>query len=301
MNTERIWRQILTTDNRCRLSGLYTSAIFTRMSTDTTNLLITKSLTRKFGSLVAVNDLNIAVTKNIIFGLIGLNGAGKSTLIKMLTTLLDPTSGDAFINNVSIVDKPNKIRELIGYVPQLISADGSLTGYENLKLFACLYHIPKKEQRARIQEALELMDLTQVAKRLVNTYSGGMIRRLEVVLAMLHRPEVLFLDEPTTGLDVIARNHLWDYLKAAHAKYNMTIFLTTHDMEEAEKLCDQVAIMDQGKIVVTGSPHELKRSLPTPNANLGDVFVHYTGGHLEQGGNYKAIARQRTVSKKLGG
>lgn len=264
-------------------------------------ILITQKLTKKYGDFTAVDALNISISQNIIFGLLGPNGAGKSTLVKMLTTLLDPTSGDALIDNKSIVDSPKKIRQLIGYVPQLISADGSLTGYENLMLFAKLYNIPRKEQKIRITEALELMDLQDVAKNLVSTYSGGMIRRLEVVQAMLHRPKILFLDEPTTGLDIIARANLWEYLLAAHKKFNITIFLTTHDMEEADKLCDEIAIMDRGKIAAFGNPQKLKSSIKKANATLGDVFFYYAKKELETSTNYREMVRRRKINKALGG
>jgi ABC-2 type transport system ATP-binding protein len=269
------------------------------MTDSASTILRTKSLTRKFGSLIAVDALNLNVEKNIIFGLIGPNGAGKSTLIKMLTTLLAPSAGDAYIDGVSIVKQPRKIRELIGYVPQLISADGALTAYENLMFFAQLYNIPRKERKIRVMEALALMNLTDVAHKLVNTYSGGMIRRLEIVQAMLHRPRILFLDEPTIGLDIIARNNLWEYLKTAHIKFNITVFLTTHDLEEADKLCDQVAIMGQGKIIISGTPTQLKQSIGQDNVTLDDVFVKYGNNFLTQATDYKAIVRQRKTERFL--
>jgi ABC-2 type transport system ATP-binding protein len=265
-------------------------------------ILVTQNLTCRYGSLTAVDSLNISIPPNIIFGLLGPNGAGKSSLIKMLTTLLIPTSGDALIDNESVIKSPQKIRQLIGYVPQLISADGALTGYENLMLFAKLYNIPRKERKIRVNEALELMDLQNFAKKLVSTYSGGMIRRLEVVQAMLHRPKILFLDEPTSGLDVIARANLWEYLLAAHKKFKITVFLTTHDMEEADKLCDEIAIMDKGKISVQGSPRKLVLLLKKENATLEDVFIQYSGkGGLETDLTFRESARQRKINKALGG
>ncbi|HVZ97755.1 MAG TPA: ATP-binding cassette domain-containing protein, partial [Chitinophagaceae bacterium] len=164
-------------------------------------LLETKNLTRSFGGFTAVDNINLHVEEGEIFALLGPNGAGKSTLIKMLTTLLPPTSGDAFIDGHSISNEADKIRRIIGYVPQMLSADGSLTGYENLFLFAKLYDIPAKEAKRRAKESIEFMELQPFAHKLVRTYSGGMIRRLEIAQSMLHTPKILFLDEPTTGLD----------------------------------------------------------------------------------------------------
>jgi ABC-2 type transport system ATP-binding protein len=263
------------------------------------NILQTKNLTRVFDKLIAVNDLTIDIREGIIFGLLGPNGAGKTTLIKMLTTLLPPTSGKAFINNIDIVRDPHAIRELIGYVPQLISADSTLTGYENLMFFAKLYNIPRKERKQRVQDALELMGLSEFAHKLVSTYSGGMIRRLEVVQAMLHQPKILFLDEPTVGLDVVAKNNLWDYLKNVHAILGNTIFLTTHNMLEADQLCDEIAIMAHGKVVLSGIPAELKANLNLENATLEDVYLHYISGRIEHDGDFREVAKKRYVTNRL--
>lgn len=263
------------------------------------SILETKELSRLFDSLKAVDRVSITVNNREIFGLLGPNGAGKTTLIKMLTTLLPPTSGNASICGVDLIKQPAQIRYLIGYVPQLISADGSLTGYENLLVFSKLYDIPRRDRKTRIQEALALMGLTDVANRFVKEYSGGMIRRLEIIQAMLHLPRILFLDEPTSGLDPVARKTVWDHLIQAHNKYNITIILTTHDMEEADFLCDRIGIMDKGKIVIVDSPETLKDKLG-PQSTLDDVFIHYTGNDFasETRERYRDIARQRKTEHK---
>lgn len=269
-------------------------------------ILSTRDLTRNFGNLIAVDNLNLTIKKKEIFGLLGPNGAGKSTLIKMLITLLAPTSGDAWIDGVSITKEPRRIRQMIGYVPQLISVDGALTGYENLLFFAKLYNIPRKLRKTKVNEALELMDLTGVADRLVGTYSGGTMRRLEIVQALLHEPKVLFLDEPTSGLDPIAKNVVWDRLLFAHKNLGTTILITSHDMEEVDALCDRVAILHRGKKIVVGDPLSLKAGITDKgdNVTMGDVFVHYTGDLILEGGgahNFKDIRNKRSVSKVLGG
>jgi len=259
----------------------------------------TFALTRSFGETLAVDHLSLGVPHGEIFGLLGPNGAGKSTTIKMLTTLLEPTSGTARVAGFDIVAAPAEVRRRIGYVPQLLSADGALTGVENLTLSAKLYGMARAERKERIREALEFMGLADAAKRLVKTYSGGMIRRLEVAQAMLHRPAVLFLDEPTIGLDPVARRTVWDRLRELKDRYGITVLITTHDMDEAEELCDELAIMHQGKIGVIGKPAELRASLG-PEATLDDVFAHYSGGAIHEGGNYGDIQRTRNVASRLG-
>lgn len=255
-------------------------------------------LTKRFGNFTAVNQLTFAVDEEDVFGLIGPNGAGKSTLMKMLTTILPPTSGEAMVGSVSIIDHPAQVREIIGYVPQLISADGTLTGYENLLLFAKLYNIPRSQREKRIQESLETMGLTEVADRFVREYSGGMIRRLEIIQAMLHKPKILFLDEPTSGLDPVARKVVWEHLQLIHKRDRITIIITTHDMQEADFLCNKIAIMLHGKIEALGTTGELKASVG-PQATLNDVFIKYAGQSIEMEHAYKEIsARRRTESKR---
>jgi ABC-2 type transport system ATP-binding protein len=263
-------------------------------------MLETEKLTRRFGTLTAVDALTLSIGTGEVFGLLGPNGAGKSTAIKMLTTLLPPTAGTARVAGFDIVRQATRVRRVIGYVPQLLSADGALTGYENLLVFARLYELPHRERDTRIHEALAFMNLDDVADRLVGTYSGGMIRRLEIAQATLHRPQVLFLDEPTVGLDPLAREVVWDHLEQLQAEMETTIFLTTHYMDEAEKLCTRVAIMHLGKIAAIGTPAELKASLGGEEVTLDDVFVHYAGGTLELGGGYRETARTRRTARRLG-
>jgi ABC-2 type transport system ATP-binding protein len=263
-------------------------------------ILTTEHLTRRFKELTAVDDLTISVNQGEIFGLLGPNGAGKSTVIKMITTLLPPTSGSASVGGFDVVHNASNVRRLIGYVPQILSADGTLTGRENLMIFAKLYDIPKSERAPRIDESLEFMGLTDACDKLVKNYSGGMIRRLEIALSMLHRPKVLFLDEPTIGLDPVGRKAVWDHIQKLCADFDTTIFLTTHYMEEADKLCSRVAIMHLGKLAVIGVPADLKASLNKENVTLDDVFVYYTGGELESGGSYREASMTRQTARRLG-
>lgn len=259
----------------------------------------TLALTRCFGSLTAVDKINLQVEPGGIFGLLGPNGAGKSTAIKMLTTLLRPTSGTAKVAGFDVIRSPVEVRKRIGYVPQMLSADGSLTAYENLTLSGRLHGMDSAVRKARIQEALAFSGLDEVSARLVKTYSGGMIRRLELAQAMLHHPAVLFLDEPTIGLDPVARKAVWERLQALRHDYGMTILLTTHDMEEADFLCDELAILHQGSVGVTGSPQALKDSVG-PGATLDDVFVAYSGGTIQESGNYRETRQARHTLQRLG-
>ena len=266
---------------------------------ETKPILETKSLTRRFGALTAVDGFSISVQPGEMFGLVGPNGAGKTTVIKMLATLLPPTSGDAGVAGYDVVNHASQVRRNIGYVPQLVSADGSLTGRENLLIFAKLYHIPCREREGRIRDALSFMGLADVANKLVREYSGGMIRRLEIAQSMLHRPRVLFLDEPTVGLDPIARKAVWEHIQRLRADYGTTILLTTHYMEEADELCNRIAIMHLGKVAAIGSPAQLKASVGE-GTTLDDVFVHYSGYEVDSGGNYHEVSRTRRVARRLG-
>ena len=258
-----------------------------------------QQLTRRFGDVVAVDQVSFTVAAGQIFGLLGSNGAGKSTLIKMLTTLLPPTSGDAWVAGLSILSAPAEVRGRIGYVPQMLSADGMLTARENLLFSARLYGVPSAERTSRIAEALGFMALDDAADRLVNTYSGGMIRRLELAQAMLHRPAVLFLDEPTIGLDPLARHSVWDRLRKLRQDFGMTVLLTTHDMEEAANLCDELAILHAGRLAVSGKPADLRSAL-SPTATLDDVFAHYCGGSIVQGGGFADTRAARGTAQRLG-
>ena len=264
-----------------------------------TPVLETRELTRRFGDVVAADRVSIDVEEGEVFGLLGPNGAGKTTVIKMLTTLLPPTSGTALVAGFDIRRQPNEVRRTIGYVPQMISVDGDLTGYENLRVFARLYEVPRREAGRRIDEALEMMGLADAGPRLVRTYSGGMIRRLEIAEAMLHRPPVLFLDEPTVGLDPLARDAVWSHIRGLRSEYGTTILLTTHYMDEADELCNRVAIMHLGSIAATGTPQQLKASLGE-GATLDDVFEHYAAGAIETGGTFRETARARRTLRRLG-
>jgi ABC-2 type transport system ATP-binding protein len=271
-----------------------------RHSEHSATVLATTGLTRRFGDLTAVNAVSVTVRTGEIFGLLGPNGAGKTTVIKMLTTLLPPTSGSATVSGFDILRQAAEVRRIIGYVPQLLSADGALTGYENLEVFARLYDIPSAERRRRIREALAFMDLEAVAGRLVRTYSGGMIRRLEIAQSMLHRPRLLFLDEPTVGLDPVARHAVWERIVQLRRDYETTILFTTHYMDEADQLCDRVAFMHLGSVTAIGEPEQLKKSIRRRSATLDQVFEHYTGGKLESGGGYRETARTRRTARRLG-
>jgi ABC-2 type transport system ATP-binding protein len=264
-------------------------------------VLDTQALSRRFGTLTAVDALTIAVEAGEVFGLLGPNGAGKTTVIKMLTTLLPPTEGGARVGGYDIVRRARDVRRIIGYVPQLVSADGALTGYENLLVFAKLYDLPRAGRGMRVLDALAFMGLADAADKLVRDYSGGMIRRLEIAEAMLHRPRVLFLDEPTVGLDPVARNTVWEHLDRLRTEHGTTIFLTTHFMEEADSLCNRVAIMHLGRVAAIGSPADLKAALGGADVTLDDVFIHYAGSTLDSSaGGYRETARARRTARRLG-
>jgi len=265
-------------------------------------ILQIKSLTRRFGSFTAVDALDLSVEPGESFALLGSNGAGKTTTIKMLTTLLKPTSGDAVVAGFSITSQPVDVRRAIGYVPQAVSVDGALTGYENLLIFAKLYALPRALRETRIREALEFTALTHVAGRLVREYSGGMIRRLEIAQSTLHRPSLIFLDEPTGGLDPIARDAIWEHLTRLRTELGMTIFFTTHYMDEAQSQCTRLAIMHLGKIAALGTTNQLIDSLGQGEYTLDDVFVRYAGTALESngGGNYRTVKAERAAAKRRG-
>lgn len=257
-----------------------------------------RDLTRRFDALVAVDHLTFSTAAGSIFGLLGPNGAGKSTLIKMLTTLLPPTSGTALVAGFDIVRHPERVRGSIGYVSQMLSADGEMTGYENLLISSKLYGIPRRERASRIQEALDFMDLAGAANRIVKHYSGGMIRRLEIAQSMLHRPAVLFLDEPTVGLDPVAKRSVWERIRDLREKFGTAILMTTHDMEEADVLCDLVAFLHRGKIAGMDTPENLKAAV-SAEATLNDVFIQFTGASITEAGDLRDVARTRSKARRL--
>ncbi len=280
--------------------GLETPRSYTALvASSAAPVVVAEELTRTFGDLTAVDRLTFAVPRDQVFGLIGPNGAGKTTTIKMLTTLLHPSDGHARVAGYDIAKEPGEVRRRIGYVPQLISADAQVTGYENLWVVGGLYGIPRAERGPRIREALELLGLAAFGDELVRNYSGGMIRRLEIASALLHRPEVLFLDEPTVGLDPVAREAVWEQIDLLKRRFGTAIVLTTHYMEEADRLCERVGVMHQGKFVAVGSPTELKAGLGQPGATLQDVFRRYAGEEVELSGAYREAGRTRRVAARL--
>ena len=220
-----------------------------------------RELVKSYGSLTAVDRLTLDIEENEIFGLLGANGAGKTTTIHMLATLLKPTSGSATVNGYDIVTQPAKVRSSIGIVFQAPSSDDILTGYENLHLHSMLYSVPRNARRKRIEEVLELVGLAERKNDPVKTYSGGMRRRLEIARGLLHKPKVMFLDEPTLGLDPASREVMWKYVRRLVQEEKITVILTTHYMEEADVLCDRIGIIDKGRIVALDSPAELKAGL----------------------------------------
>ncbi len=221
----------------------------------------TRSLSKSFGAANAIDDISFAVESGEIFGFLGPNGAGKSTTIMILTTLLKPTSGQALVSGFDVMTQAKQVRQNIGYVQQESTVDEYLTGRENLLLQARLNHIPKDQINKRIDDILELIELSDKQNDYVVTYSGGMRKRLDIAGGLLHRPKVLFLDEPTVGLDIQTRRKIWEYIKKIHKEFEMTIFLTTHYMEEADQLCDRIGIIDNGKIQVIDSPENMKNAM----------------------------------------
>jgi ABC-2 type transport system ATP-binding protein len=222
-------------------------------------------LTKRFGDFVAVDALSFTVNHGEVFGLLGPNGAGKSTLIRMLTTLLLPTSGSAIINGFDVARQPNEVRQTIGVIPQAMTSDLDLSAAENLGIFAKLYGIPGDRRRRVIKDLLKAVDLEQWADKPVKMFSGGMRRRMEIARGLVHEPKIFFLDEPTTGLDPVSRVAVWEMLAKLKGEHDLTILMTTHYMDEADKLCDRIAIVDHGKLVALDSPLRLKASVPGKN------------------------------------
>jgi ABC-2 type transport system ATP-binding protein len=228
----------------------------------TRNSIVTDHLVKKFGELVAVNDINFTVGERELFGLLGPNGAGKTTLIRMLTTLTPPTSGTARIAGHDIVNDADGVRLVIGVIPQALTSDPELTAEENMLLHAKLFGVPKSQRRELIARLLEDVDLSKFGKTFVRNFSGGMRRRLEIARGLVHSPKILFLDEPTTGLDPVSRTNVWEMIRRLREQSKLTIVLTTHYMDEADKLCDRIAIVDHGRLVALDTPTNLKDSIP---------------------------------------
>ena len=260
-----------------------------------------RGLGYRFGQVVALDDVTFTITPGEVFGLLGPNGAGKTTTIRILTTLLKPATGSAGVFGLDTVRARMRVRQAIGHVPQQLSVDASLTGWENVWLFARLFDVPRRERKARIEQALATMELTEVAGRLASTYSGGMVRRLEMAQALVNRPRLLILDEPTIGLDPMARASVWARVRELRDDSGMTVLLTTHYMEEADALCDRVGLMQRGRLRALGSPAALKAALG-PGATLEDVFRHHAASELADGDkeDFRDVRATRRTARRLG-
>lgn len=253
-----------------------------------------KNLTKKFGDFVAVDDISFSVQKGERFAFLGPNGAGKSTTIKMLTTLLHPTSGAINVSGNDPVKNADAVRHSFGIVFQDPSLDDELTAAENMEFHGVLYDVPRNLRRERTEELLKFVDLYDRKDSLVKEFSGGMKRRLEIARGLLHHPKIIFLDEPTLGLDPQTRNHMWQYLEKLNKEEGITVFFTTHYMEEADKIAERIAIIDHGKIVAMGTGEELKQQ--TNTSSLEEAFLALTGGRIreEEAGS---VDRMRTISR----
>ncbi|WP_193314917.1 ABC transporter ATP-binding protein [Georgenia thermotolerans] len=258
-------------------------------------------LTYRFGEHRAVDGVSLAVRPGEVFGLLGPNGAGKTTAIRLIVTLLPVQQGAVRVFGVDVRRDPLRARRMLGYVPQQLSADPALTGLENVTLFARLYDVPRRERRRRVTEVLDKVGLGPQARRLVATYSGGMVRRLELAQALVNRPRLLVLDEPTIGLDPVARDEVWDHIGGLVATEGTTVLVTTHYMEEAEQHCDRVALMHLGRLRAAGTPGQL-RAAEGEGATLEDVFRHWAGTHLatDTGEDFRAIRSTRRAASGRG-
>ena len=256
-------------------------------------------VSHRFGDHAAVEELSLVVEPGECFGLLGPNGAGKTTTIRLINTMLPVQQGTVRIFGLDVGRHAMAVRRRLGYVPQQLSVEGALTGRENVTWFARLFDVPRGERKARADEVLEMVELTDAADRLASTYSGGMVRRLELAQALVNRPQLLVLDEPTVGLDPMARDSVWQRVADLQERHGMTVLLTTHYMEEADALCDRVALMHHGRLRAMGPPGELKAALG-PEATLEDVFRQHAGGSLdgaEKGGLRNVRATRRTAGR----
>jgi ABC-2 type transport system ATP-binding protein len=259
-------------------------------------------LSYQFATHLAVDHVNLSIAPGEMYGLLGPNGAGKTTTIRMITTLLTPGTGSVRVFGIDTAARPMLVRRVIGYVPQALSADANLTGVENVELFARLFDVPRRERKQRVASALDAMGLTEAAGRLAGTYSGGMIRRLELAQSLISAPRLLVLDEPTVGLDPIARGVVWEYIANLRTEHQMTVLMTTHYMDEADAYCDRISLMHRGKIRVTGTPASLRAELGE-DATLDHVFRHYTGDTLDktpEEGGIRDVRRTRRTARRLG-
>ncbi len=261
------------------------------------DIIKVNNLTKKFKELVAVDDLSFHVKKGDVFAFLGPNGAGKTTTIKMLTTLLKPTSGEIKVAGKNPVKDAFDVRKSFGIVFQDVSLDNELTSYENMQFHAMLYDVDKKTMNPKIESLLKFVGLWDRKDDYVKTFSGGMKRRLEIARGLIHHPKILFLDEPTIGLDPQTRNHIWNYIKELNKKENMTVFFTTHNMEEAERYANHIAIIDYGKIAYRGTPDEIKKH--TQSKSIEEAFLKLTG-HTIRKENAGAIDRVRAMAKSWG-
>jgi ABC-2 type transport system ATP-binding protein len=259
-----------------------------------------EGLVVRFDKLEAVSGVSFAIAPGEVFGLLGPNGAGKTTTIRVLTTLLAPTAGSALVAGFDVRGQSLQVRASIGYVPQAISVDGALTARENLDFYARVTGVPRRERRERIEQAIVEMDLQAMLDRLARTLSGGMLRRLEIASALLNRPAVLFLDEPTVGLDPTARRIVWERLGTLREQAGTTILFTTHVMEEAERYCERLAIMDEGRLVEQGEPAQL--CVRHDAQSLEEVFTLVTGRRLDerQEGRLSDVRSRRSIARRLG-
>ncbi len=257
-----------------------------------------KNLVKTFGTIEAVRDISFEIEEGTIFALLGPNGAGKSTTIKMITTLLKPTSGDVIINGFDIKKQSDDVRRSIGIVFQDSSLDEELTAHENMDFHGILYKVPKKIRRERTEQLLKMMELWDRKDSLVKIFSGGMKRRLEIARGFLHHPKVIFLDEPTIGLDPQTRNYIWDYVKKLNTEENITVVFTTHYMDEAEKMSDIVAIIDHGKIIKYETPQTLMDEAHAKS--LEEAFLYFTGRDIREESATSDIDRMRNIRKSHG-
>lgn len=261
-----------------------------------TPAVLIEDLTHRFADHVAVSQLSLRVEVGEVFGLLGPNGAGKTTAIRLATTLLPVHSGRIEIFGVDVAREPMAVRRRLGYVPQQLSADAALTGRENVTLSARLFDVPRRDRARTVAEILDLVGLSDAADRLAATYSGGMVRRLELAQALVNRPRLLVLDEPTIGLDPVARDSVWERISQLVDQDGMTVLVTTHYMEEADMHCDRVALVHRGQIQASGAPHALREQLGA-GATLEDVFRHYTGDRLDSTEGFDAV---RAVRRSAG-